>query len=180
MANYADAYKYKSNGAKLGAYLQRGIDIVNNGTKITPGPLPSIYYPNGANVFQTVCGELYNSNITPNDGLCTINSYGTVEGWFNFYTTPCVLGVSIADLTNYSTLKIYPSGVTIAPQPGLSTPIGMVTTINSPQTVGQMEASGFDTVILGAKIYDNSDDGSYSATNKRGTFPQSKYEIQRP
>ena len=72
MANYADAYKYKSNGSKLGTYLQRGIDIVNNGTKITPGPLPSIYYPNGANVFQTVCGEFNNSGSAPNDGLCTI------------------------------------------------------------------------------------------------------------
>lgn len=176
MANYADAYKYKSNGSKLGEYLQRGIDIVNNGTKITPGPLPSIYYPNGANVFQTVCGEFNNSGSSPNDGLCTIYSYGHGESSFNFYTTPCVLGVSIADLTNYSTLKIYPSGVTIAPQPGLSTPIGMVTTVNSPQTVDQMRAGGFDTVILGAKIYDNSNDGNYSATNKRGTFPQNKYD----
>ena len=44
MANYADAYKYKSNGAKLGEYLQRGIDIVNNGIRRADGSI--IYHRN--------------------------------------------------------------------------------------------------------------------------------------
>ena len=180
MANYADAYKYKTNLAKLGAYLQRGIDIVNNGTKLVPGPIPQIFYPNSANIFQTVCGEFTRSGAQSNDGLFTVGLYGNVEAYFNFYTAPCVLGVSIADLTNYSGLNIYPSGLIVTTQnPSYPLPFGMITTINSPMTVDQMRAGGFDTLILGAKIYDNSNDGNYSTTNKRGTFPQNKYDAGR-
>lgn len=178
MASYSDAYKYKTNSAKLGEYLQRGIDIVNNGSKLVTGPIPNIYYPNGANAFQTVCGQLKSLGKSRTSGLFTGSNAGHTQDSINFYTNPCVLGVSIADIANYDGLNIYPTDMTIMAHQGYTfqgAPMGCISYINTPYTAAQMAANGFDTLILSAKIYDNSNDGNYSATTKRTGYADNLY-----
>ena len=158
--NYSGAYKYKINGAKIGNILTRAYD------KYQDKKFPYVYYPSGLKLYQSVVSDA--------------NRYGGLDTFFNptgwtistgtALTKPCVYYLAAVDLSSYTDKKFYPAAV--PPYTTEDTRQPFIDFVGISSTYAQMKSSGFDTLLTGLTVYDDSYDGTYSTSNPRTEYRQ--------
>ena len=153
--NYSDAHKYKNNSAKIGNILSRAFD------KYQDKKYPYVYYPSGLRLYQSVVSETNNYGGLPN----FFNPVGNMSSTGNAVIKPCVYHLAAVDLSSYTDKKFYPT--TVPPYTTENTSAPNIGFVGISSTLGQMLSSGFDTLLTGLTVYDDSYDGTYNTSNPR-------------
>ena len=156
--NYTNAYKYDAKVDSLSEYIKLADKLMQD------NKYNLVYYPTALKAYKTICCNAYNYRgysglYNPAGGVLLTDEI----------STPCLVGFSADTLSGLDNMKFYP----MLPKPAevevFAASHGFV---NIPFTLEQLKSEGFDTIITGYKLYDNSNDGTYSDSNPRSEYSQ--------
>lgn len=155
--NYTAAYKYDANSVKLSEYIQRAAALMDE------NKYNYVYFPTALKAYKSIACEP--SRLYGHAGL-----YLPEDGYVMWteITTPFIHGFNVDSFLGYDNMKFYPILLKTA-EPNYAPNFGFV---DIPYTFSQLKSEGFDTIINGYAVYDNSNDGTYSETNPRIQYNQ--------
>lgn len=151
--NYTAAYKYDAKVEKINDYIKRA------DSKFQDKKYNGVYYPTALKVYKSLCaGNCNNANswgglYNPKGGQIVAHEI----------TTPCLLGFNAISLDGFDNYKFYP----MISAPSYVEGFGFA---NIPTSLAMLKSEGFDTIITGCQLFDNSNDGNYSDTKPRAEY----------